>query len=104
MCQGRLVKRGKIPKTQAGTYWHWKDLNVGKDIAINGIVYHTVACDKFTREYMQSQGLEMGPPEELPIDPYTQNRQMQGAVTTTKTPQADDKLRRFLEYDGKILK
>lgn len=53
---------------------------------------------------MQSQGLLMGEAEEVPPDPYTQERAMQTAVTTCKTPAADDKLRRFLEYDGKILK
>lgn len=116
------MRRGKIPKTQTGEFWHWKDLAVGKDIPIYGIVYHTVDCDTFTRvfglfgglvavslrrlfqEYMQSQGLLMGEAEETPPDPYIQERAMHTAVTTSKTPAADDKLRRFLEYDGKILK
>lgn len=43
------MTRGRILKTQDGITWHWKDLAVGKDIVINGIVYHTVDCDKFTR-------------------------------------------------------
>lgn len=53
---------------------------------------------------MASQGLIMGQPEEMPPDPYTQERMFQTAIHVTKTPSADDKLRRFLEYDGKILK
>lgn len=64
-----------------------------------------VDCDVFTREYMASQGLIMGDPEQLPADPYTQSRLMKSHQTNlTKTPSADDKFRRFLEYDGKVLK
>ncbi|KAJ8964821.1 hypothetical protein NQ314_004629 [Rhamnusium bicolor] len=102
--QGRLIRRGKIPKNTMGAYWHWKDLAVGKDLSFYGTVYHTVDCDLFTREYMASQGLIMGDPEEMPVDPYTFNRLLQVRSNVTKTPPADDKLRRFLEYDGKILK
>ncbi|KAJ8980307.1 hypothetical protein NQ317_005228 [Molorchus minor] len=102
--QGRLVRRGPIPKDNRGNYWHWKDLNVGKDLAFYGVVYHTVDCDVFTKEYMLSQGLEMADAEEMPVDPYTQTRTLLVTPKLTKTPPADDKLRRFLEYDGKILK
>lgn len=51
-----------------------------------------------------SQGLEMGPAEEMPLDPYIQTREMQNAPPTSRGASCDDKLRRFLEYDGKILK
>lgn len=47
--QGRMVKRGKIPKNDLGECWHWKDLDVGKDICIYGKVFHTVSCDLFTK-------------------------------------------------------
>ncbi|CAH1183331.1 unnamed protein product [Phaedon cochleariae] len=102
--QGRLIRRGKIPKNDGGAYWHWKDFDVGKDLVMNGIVFHTVDCDLFTREYMASQGLVMADTEEMPVDPYIFNRHLQKRSTVTKTPPADDKLRRFLEYDGKVLK
>lgn len=102
--QGRLIRRAKIPKTTSGDYWHWKDFAIGKDVAFNGIAFHIVDCDTFTREFMASQGLTMTEAEEMPFDPYTQNRLMQKTMNFTKTPPADDKLRRYLEYDGKILK
>ncbi|KAJ8920916.1 hypothetical protein NQ315_015709 [Exocentrus adspersus] len=104
MDQGRLIRRGKIPKNNRGDFWHWKDLNVGKDIAFYGTVFHTIDCDLFTKEYMASQGIILNDPETVPVDPYTLNRQIQVQSHFTKTPPADDKLRRFLEYDGKILK
>ncbi|RZC42766.1 EF-hand domain-containing protein 1-like, partial [Asbolus verrucosus] len=102
--QGRLLKRHRIPKTEGGDLWHWKDLGVGKNVVFYGIVFHIVDCDVFTREYMASQGLIMAEPEQLPADPYTQDRLMRIQNNLTKTPSADDKFRRFLEYDGKILK
>lgn len=43
------MKRGKIPKNDIGEFWHWKDLDVGKDICIFGKVFHTVSCDLFTK-------------------------------------------------------
>ncbi|XP_076253920.1 EF-hand domain-containing protein 1-like [Rhynchophorus ferrugineus] len=104
LLQGKIVRRSKIPKYDDGSFWHWKDLAIGKDFAFHGTVYHTVDCDLFTREFMASQGLDMADPEEMPHDPYTVNRQLQTMPKVTKTPPADDKLRRFLEYDGKILK
>jgi hypothetical protein len=100
-----LLKRHKIPKYEDGEFWHWKDLAVGKNIVFYGIVFHMVDCDVFTREYMASQGLIMADAEQLPPDPYTQNRLLHSQQNNfTKTPSADDKFRRFLEYDGKILK
>ncbi|XP_066261750.1 EF-hand domain-containing protein 1-like [Euwallacea similis] len=102
--QGKLVQRGKIPKNDNGSYWHWKDLQVGKDLLFYGIVYHTVDCDVFTREYMASQGLDMAETEEMPHDPYTYNRKLQMIPKISKTPPADNKFRKFLEYDGKVLR
>lgn len=58
----------------------------------------------YLQEFMRSQGLFMGEPEEMPPDPYTQERQASVQAHITLTPSADDKLRRFLEYDGKVLK
>ncbi|KAK9872960.1 hypothetical protein WA026_020309 [Henosepilachna vigintioctopunctata] len=104
MEQGKLVRREKILKNDRGEYWTWKDLGIGKDIALHGTVYHTVDCDLFTREYMASQGMIMGDPEEMPFDPYTMERALKQRINTTKTPPADNKLRRFLEYDKQILR
>lgn len=59
---------------------------------------------KLLQEYMASQGLIMGDTEQIPPDPYTQKRIFEQRSHISKTPTADDKLRRFLEYDGKILK
>ncbi|XP_046392294.1 EF-hand domain-containing protein 1-like isoform X2 [Ischnura elegans] len=103
--QGRLVRRSKIVKNDAGDFYSWKDFNVGIDIPIYGIVYHTVSCDAFTKEFLLSQGIVIGESENMPADPYIEKRKCidkQQLPATTMSP--DDKLRRFLEYDGKILR
>lgn len=53
---------------------------------------------------MASQGIIINPTEDMPPDPYIQMRQLKVRESTRVTPPLDDKLRRFLEYDGKILK
>lgn len=53
---------------------------------------------------MASQGLIMNEPEEMPEDPYIFDRQIKAKSNFTKTKSNVDKLRKFLEYDGKVLR
>ncbi|XP_053602029.1 EF-hand domain-containing protein 1-like [Plodia interpunctella] len=101
--QGRLVKRGKIPKNDLGEYWTWKDLDVGKDICIYGKVFHTVSCDLYTKEWLESQGIELSKEEDLPVDEYQKKERWKSVQPPRKAPARGDPLRRFLEYDGKVL-
>ncbi|XP_049857375.1 EF-hand domain-containing protein 1-like isoform X2 [Schistocerca gregaria] len=102
--QGRLVRRGKIPKKDTGRFWHWKDFNIGMDVPMYGFIFHIVDCDAFTKKYLTSQGIELRPPEDMPPDPYTITRKMSTQPKTRVTHFVDDKLRRFLEYDRRILR
>ncbi|KDR20690.1 hypothetical protein L798_04839, partial [Zootermopsis nevadensis] len=102
--QGRLVRRNRIPKTALGDFWHWKDFNIGIDVAMYGIVYHIADCDIFTKEYLQSQGIELNDPEEMPSDPHILDRQLKIKPHGHKTKLANDRMRQFLEYDGKVLR
>lgn len=66
------------------------------------MVYHIVNCDPFTREFLTSQGIDVGQEESLPADPYTEQRRIKhGEKPTTRV--TDDPRRRFLEYDGMVL-
>ncbi|XP_043476443.1 EF-hand domain-containing protein 1-like isoform X1 [Leptopilina heterotoma] len=101
--QGTLVRRGKITRNQNGFY-HWKHLNVGIDFEIYGVLYHTYDCDKFTREFMTSQGIDVGDKEEPPIDPYILNRSTEQKTNTTGINEFEnDPRRRFFQYDGMVL-
>lgn len=43
------MRRSRIPKNNEGAFISWKDLNIGIDLKIFGIVYHLTDCDKATR-------------------------------------------------------
>lgn len=68
------------------------------------MVYHIVDCDPFTREFLTSQGIDVGEKESLPADPYTEQRDVERRTPMGMTRMAsDDSRRRFLEYDGMVL-
>ncbi|XP_026670246.1 EF-hand domain-containing protein 1-like, partial [Ceratina calcarata] len=101
--QGKLVRRGKIEKNVNGDTFHWKDFNVGIDVCIYGVVYHIIDCDLFTREFLSSQGIDVGDKEEPPVDPYMELRASKLRIPTCVTKVPDDVRRRFLEYDSMVL-
>ncbi|KAL0103394.1 hypothetical protein PUN28_017572 [Cardiocondyla obscurior] len=102
--QGKLVKRDKISKNAKGDLFTWKDFNVGIDVHIYGVVYRIVDCDPFTREFLTSQGIDVGEKESLPADPYTEQRDAKCEIPTEVRREAgDDSRRRFLEYDRMVL-
>lgn len=70
---------------------------------IYGVVYHTIDCDLFTREFLESQGIDVGDKEEPPVDPYTELRSNQQKTPVCVTRIPDDARRRFLEYDKMVL-
>jgi len=104
--QGKLVARSKIPKDTEGNFLHWKDLNVGININVYGVIYRLCSCDLFTKEFMLSQGIELNNEEELPEDPYTSQRETQISSFSSDSDNnaADEKLRKFIMYDGKVLR
>lgn len=60
---GRIIRRRRIEKPDSSSYWHWKDLNTDMDINLQGIIFHTLSCDYFTKEFMRSQGIDCDPVE-----------------------------------------
>ena len=46
--QGKLIKRQQLPKNDLGDCWHWKDLNIGIDVAFYGKLFHIYDCDQWT--------------------------------------------------------
>lgn len=71
---GKIVRRAKMTKNVRGDYYTWKDFNIGIDMEFNGIVYHITDCDPFTKEFLQSQGIELNEIERAPVDPVTIER------------------------------
>ncbi|XP_025198331.1 EF-hand domain-containing protein 1-like [Melanaphis sacchari] len=112
--QGCLLKRGQIPNpNREGRPWHWSDFIIGGEVNFYGTAYRLCGCDMFTRKYLTSMGMEVVDNQRVIDDPYTAIRQqkLQWVNEQPKLPSlasdgkfAEDKLRQFLEYDGKVLR
>jgi len=100
--QGKLLQRQRLPKDDLGNSYHWTDLNNGVDMLVYGRVYRITDCDEYTRAFFEREGVKLNPPEELPIDPYTESRRPPNR--TTKTKSDFDTLKRFLTLDRKVLR
>ncbi|XP_055611860.1 EF-hand domain-containing protein 1-like [Uranotaenia lowii] len=104
--QGRLVKRGKIPKNCLGESYSWKDLNIGIDLDIHGYVFHITDCDPFTKEFLLSNGIELNEMEFPPPDPGMTERSIrerQNFKHHKMYAVPRDNLRKYLEFQGKVL-
>ncbi|KAL5013732.1 hypothetical protein ScPMuIL_008002 [Solemya velum] len=104
MPQGKLIKRQRLPKNDQGDNWHWKDLNNGVNVTFYGKVFHIINCDKFTTDFLESEGITVNESEGIPTDPYVQKRTDAAALRTYNTPSSFDKLKQFLEMDRKVLR
>ncbi|XP_013366215.1 PREDICTED: EF-hand domain-containing protein 1 [Chinchilla lanigera] len=100
--QGKFIKRHCLPKNDVGDHYHWKDLNRGIDITIYGKTFRIVDCDQFTQAFLESQGIELNPPEKMALDPYTELRKQ--PLRKYVTPSDFDQLKRFLTFDKQVLR
>uniref|UniRef100_A0A9L0I5Z1 EF-hand domain containing 1 n=1 Tax=Equus asinus TaxID=9793 RepID=A0A9L0I5Z1_EQUAS len=100
--QGKLIKRQRLAKNDRGDHYHWKDLNRGIDITIYGKTFRVVDCDRFTQVFLESQGIELNPPEKMALDPYTELRKQ--PLRKYVTPSDFDQLKQFLTFDKQVLR
>ncbi|XP_038939121.1 EF-hand domain-containing protein 1 isoform X1 [Rattus norvegicus] len=100
--QGKLVKRQRLAKNDVGDHYHWKDLNRGINLTIYGKTFRIVDCDRFTQDFLESQGIELNPSEKMPLDPYTELRKE--PVRKYVTPSDFDQLKQFLTFDKQVLR
>lgn len=100
--QGKLIKRQRLPKNDLGDNWHWKDFNINVELTFYGKSFMVYDCNRWTKEFMASEGIVLNQKGECPVDPYTESRQQ--PQRTYKTPAEFDKLKQFLELDRKVLR
>ncbi|XP_056151069.1 EF-hand domain-containing protein 1 [Lampris incognitus] len=99
---GKLIKRQCLPKNDHGDHYHWKDLNVGMDLMVYGMMYHITRCDDYTQQFLESEGIIVNDPEPTPVDPYISSRtQPKPSYVTTSD---FDQLHKFLTMDRKVLR
>ncbi|KAI8619627.1 hypothetical protein BC830DRAFT_1160607 [Chytriomyces sp. MP71] len=101
--QGFLIKRQRLPKNTT-EYYTVNDFNVGINITFYGKTFRIVSCDQFTQKYLQeTEGISLNPFEPMPEDSYqiSRNRPLRNP---SLAPPKNDRLRRFLENDRKVLR
>jgi len=69
--QGVFIKRHRIPKAN-NEYVCLDDLMIGGELLVYGRVFRIYDVDDFTRQFFNQNGVDMGPPEEVPRDPFAQ--------------------------------
>ncbi|XP_075869591.1 EF-hand domain-containing protein 1 [Nelusetta ayraudi] len=100
--QGKRIKRQRLPKTEGGLHYQWKDLNIAMDLEVYGVKYRIVQCDAFTQEFLESEGIVLNDPEPMPEDPYSKRRENPQPSYTT--PSEFDQTYKFLTLDRKVLR
>uniref|UniRef100_A0A673CUK6 EF-hand domain (C-terminal) containing 1 n=1 Tax=Sphaeramia orbicularis TaxID=375764 RepID=A0A673CUK6_9TELE len=102
MPHGKRIKRQHLPKNEQGAHYRWTDLNLGIDLEVYGVKYHITHCDDFTKEFMESEGINLNDPVSMPVDPYTEHRRK--PLLSHTTPSDFDRLHQFLTMDRKVLR
>ena len=114
--QGIFLKRHKFPNPDGG-YYHWSDLDAGKEIEIYGRVYRLTSYDTFTSKYYKNEGHPLSPVEEDADDNFKATRKMinmkQNPPDLAETKEyfevklkggmPNKKLASYLENDRKVL-
>ncbi|KAG9282335.1 EF-hand domain-containing protein 1 [Astyanax mexicanus] len=98
----KQIKRHRLPKNQPGEHYHWKDFNLAMDMIVYNTVYRITNCDPFTQEFMESQGIVLNDPEQIPGDPHS-SRQTQPQLPDISSTNYD-RFKQFLTMDRKVLR
>ena len=102
--QGVLLKRQVVPKGD-GSIFTVDDFNVGSLVSIYGRTYKITSADEYTRKFLGKKGVSVPDDMAQPRNPYDDKRAASTALVHTHTPNVEeDKLAKFLKYDGKVLR
>mmetsp|Transcript_2896 Transcript_2896/g.3394 ORF Transcript_2896/g.3394 Transcript_2896/m.3394 type:complete len:461 (+) Transcript_2896:24-1406(+) len=114
--QGVFLKRHKFPRTD-GEYYHWSDLDAGREVEIYGRVYRLTSYDTFTARFYSIEGYPLSPCEGDQEDKFKTTRKMinmkQNPPDLAETKEyfevklkggkPNKKLASYLENDRKVL-
>ena len=89
--QGGFLSRGQIFKSD-GKRYHFSDFQIGKDVFIYGKAIRIYDADQFTRSFCAENGINLGPKQELPEDPFIKK------MTTKPKLVKDNIMKEYLEY------
>lgn len=117
--QGVFLKRHRVPKSSS-EFFTVDDMRIGADLNIYGRTFHIYDCDAFSRAFYDSLGIDIGAPEELPVDAFSAKHTKKhfdnfGKKTNPLKTFMEaslgkpmgvvvDNVRKFLENDRKVLR
>uniref|UniRef100_A0A665X2G0 EF-hand domain (C-terminal) containing 1 n=1 Tax=Echeneis naucrates TaxID=173247 RepID=A0A665X2G0_ECHNA len=106
--QGKRIKRQRLPKNEHGEHYQWKDLNLRMELEVYGVKYHLTDCDAFTKEFMESEGIALNDPAQMPVDSHSKmNRFPQPHYKTSSESSEFDTMHKFLTMSfllGQVLR
>lgn len=103
--QGTLIARLRIrfPPPMDDNFYDVLDINIGREIELFGKVFKITNCDKFTRNFLNRNGIPVPDPIEVPKDPYLEQRaHVADGMLPKKPSRKVDTLKQFLENDRKV--
>jgi hypothetical protein len=120
--QGPFIKRHRIPKGD-GSFLGPEDLKVANEVTIYSRTFRVVDADDFTKFFFQEAGMELGEPEEAPVDTFLETNVFKKESMLKKSGYPKDimqskeytelklggsrknhKLEQFLQNDRKVLR
>jgi len=75
---GTIVRRHRVQRPGAvdGQFYTVEDLNLGNELTIYARNFKLVDCDQFTGNFLTKLGVRLNPPQQIPGDPYSEQRKM----------------------------
>lgn len=92
--QGIFLKRAKLLKPDKSGDYDWPDLRLGMDLNVYSRVFRIIDCDDFTRSYFANEGVDIGPAEDYPTDPFQHARSM---INMKQTPPDQAEFKNYIE-------
>ncbi|KAF8820574.1 EF hand family protein [Cardiosporidium cionae] len=120
--QGLYLKRHAVQHAELPRKIQIEDFKLGKEVNVYGQAIHLVDCDKFTRLFCKSEGLDIGEPTKIEWDPHVKklinSRKSQSEAfllddfldwkehrnVANGGARKNAGLKQFLEHDRKILR
>jgi len=80
---GTIVRRHRVQRPGAanGQFYTVEDLNIGNELTIYARQFKLVNCDQFTGNFLTKLGIRLNAPQQIPGDPYTEQRGVVGTFS-----------------------
>uniref|UniRef100_A0A8C6H3I9 EF-hand domain-containing family member C2 n=1 Tax=Mus spicilegus TaxID=10103 RepID=A0A8C6H3I9_MUSSI len=105
--QGTSIRRQRIPYPPPNDdqFYTVYDFNINISVVFYGRTFKIYDCDPFTKNFLKKIGIKLNPPGQRPLDPYMKmRRETLEFVDPFRPYQSFDTLKRFIQYDGKVLR